>query len=87
MRRDADVLGAVKTNSEDELDEPIKPFDEEEESAEESEEEELPDPNNRPRRDPQLETALLVMRIALARQRQRAGCRQHPQVRCGRSAG
>ncbi len=65
MRRDADVLGAVKTNAEEELEEAVAPPDDEGEDAEAEEEEELPDPNNRPRRDPQLETALLVMRMHL----------------------
>jgi carboxyl-terminal processing protease len=63
MRRDADVIGAVKTNSEEELNEPVKP--DEDEADETDEDEEKPDPNNRPKRDPQLETALLVMRMHL----------------------
>ncbi|MCB9849252.1 MAG: PDZ domain-containing protein [Phycisphaerales bacterium] len=67
MRRDADVIGAVKTKSEDELKEVFKPSDDEEEKPAdaEKEEEEKPDPNDRPNRDPQLETALLVMRMHL----------------------
>lgn len=69
MRRDADVIGAVKTRSEKELDEPMQPIEPEEESdgnkADVEEEKEEPDPNNRPDRDPQLATALLVMRLHL----------------------
>lgn len=87
MRRDADVIGAVKTNSEDELDEPFGPAESETgastagdsqttakesddaaatvKKSDDAEEEEDPDPNNRPRRDPQLDTAVLVMRLHL----------------------
>ncbi|HRX83946.1 MAG TPA: S41 family peptidase [Phycisphaerae bacterium] len=68
MRRDADVIGAVKTKSEEELDEPMKPVEEDKTTADKEkpeEEEEAPDPNNRPDRDPQLATALLVMRLHL----------------------
>jgi carboxyl-terminal processing protease len=66
MRRDADVLGAVKTKSEKELDEPVAPTDADANSNGVADaEEELPDPNNRPDRDPQLETAMLLMRLHL----------------------
>jgi carboxyl-terminal processing protease len=63
MRRDADVIGAVKTRSEQEMKEPMKPHEDADDEVEEEEEE--PDPNNRPDRDPQLDTALLVMRLHL----------------------
>jgi len=65
MRRDADVIGAVKTRSEEEVNEPLKPRsnDEDSDEAEVEEEEDEPDPNNWPNRDPQLDTALLVMRL------------------------
>ncbi len=85
MRRDADVIGAVKTSSEEEMDEPLGPENDDQgdtadnENAEKKkdadedkdkteEEEEDPDPNERPDRDPQLETAKLVMRLHLLEQ-------------------
>ncbi len=79
MRRDAEVIGAVKTHSEDEIDEPMKPRgdDTAEDAttnganattqaaeAEDAEQDET-DENNRPNRDPQLDTALLIMRLHL----------------------
>ncbi|NOX58705.1 MAG: S41 family peptidase [Planctomycetes bacterium] len=73
MRRDADVLGAVKTSSEEELKEQLKPSKDKDKESSKTEkdddkskdDEEEKDVNNRPRRDPQLETALLVMRLHL----------------------
>ncbi|HNO79828.1 MAG TPA: S41 family peptidase [Phycisphaerae bacterium] len=68
MRRDADVLGSVKTSSEDEIKEKVKPRDNDDKDKEDTaknDEDDDVDVNNRPRRDPQLETALLVMRLHL----------------------
>jgi carboxyl-terminal processing protease len=73
MRRDADVLGSVKTSSEEEIKEQVKPREDDNKDSADSEkdddsgkddDDEL-DVNNRPRRDPQLDTALLVMRLHL----------------------
>jgi carboxyl-terminal processing protease len=69
MRRDADVLGAIKTDSEKEIDEPVaKSEDDADSNGIADKEEDAPDPNNRPKRDPQLETALLVMRMHLLKE-------------------
>ncbi len=65
MRRDADVLGSVKTSSEEEIKEKVKPRDDDDADETKKDDEDEPDVNNRPRRDPQLETALLVMRLHL----------------------
>lgn len=65
MRRDADVLGSVKTSSEEEIKEKVKPRDDDNADETKKDDEDEPDVNNRPRRDPQLETALLVMRLHL----------------------
>lgn len=80
MQRDADVIGAVKTSSEAELKEAIKPVEDDDAkdkaadgaadpadddpADDELAESEL-DENDRPNRDPQLETALLAMRMHL----------------------
>ncbi len=73
MRRDSDVLGAVKTSAEEEIKEAVKPRDDDKKDSDESKDEndddekddDETDVNNRPRRDPQLDTALLVMRLHL----------------------
>ncbi len=69
MRRDSDVLGAVKTSAEEEIKEIVKPRDDDDKESDDKdkddESEDDVDANNRPRRDPQLDTALLVMRLHL----------------------
>lgn len=82
MQRDADVIGAIKTSSEDELKEAFKPKDEDDSPESEPQDAEMEavrdegtvatdgvdeetDENDRANRDPQLETALLVMRVHL----------------------
>ena len=80
MQRDADVIGAVRTSSESEMNEMLKPRGDEDADKDngdqsddadktgktgETEKKEELDKNDRPNRDPQLETALLVMRIHL----------------------
>lgn len=97
IQRDADVIGAIKTSSEQELKEPLMPLDDKEDADDQAADgeksgdqemvadekasddetktadgetkdkksEEEKDENNRPDRDPQLETALLAMRIHL----------------------